>query len=348
MLDLMPMRLIVCLIALSQLTGCYYAQAVRGQLELMSKREPISEVAAGTGDGALRARLALALEVREFASRELGLPDNRSYRSYADLGRPYALWNVVAAGEFSVEPLRWCFPVAGCIAYRGYFAETAAQRYADKLAAKGYDVSVTGVPAYSTLGRFADPLLNTMLAHGDLYTASLIFHELAHQQLYVRGDTAYNEAFATVIEEEGVQRWLQARGEPGRVAAYEQGKARQAEFAHLVRDTRGRLEKIYARDLPDTVMREHKAAAFADMRARYRAMRDERWDGFDGYDGFFDRELNNAHLALISTYHDLVPALRRLLELTGGDMDAFYDAAARLGRHSPDARRAQLEVLLAE
>lgn len=320
------MRTLLVLVVLVHLTACYYTQAVRGQLEMMAKRTPIERVIEETGDAALRERLTAVLEIRAFASRELGLPDNRSYRSYADLGRPYAVWNVVAAGEFSVDPVTWCFPVAGCVAYRGYFNEAAARRFAGRLSDQGYDVTVEGVAAYSTLGRFADPVLNTMIGGDEVRLAALIFHELAHQRVYVKGDTAFNEAFATVVEEAGVRRWLEDRGRQDRLESYLASQARHAQFTDLLRGTRERLRDLYASDLPEHVMRERKAAGFDALRARYRALRDGEWSGWRGYDAFFDRELNNAHLVSVATYHDRVPGLRARLAACDDDLGCFYAA----------------------
>ena len=190
------------------LGGCYLMQATRGQLTVMKLRQPIDTVIArkDTSD-TLKAQLIRARDIRDFASRELGLPDNGAYRSYADIGRPYVVWNVVATPEFSVQPLEWCFPIAGCVAYRGYFNEKAAKDFAADLKARGRDVVVGGVPAYSTLGHIADPLLNTVINYGQLDLAALVFHELAHQVAYLPGDSSFNEAFATAVEEAGVARY---------------------------------------------------------------------------------------------------------------------------------------------
>ena len=199
----------VALIAVSSV-GCYLLQSVRGQLSLMSKREPISAVIdKPSTPAALRVQLEAVTAIRDFASHDLGLPDNGSYRAYADVGRPYVVWNVVAAPEFSVDPKLWCYPIVGCVAYRGYFAEAGARRFAAGLRTDGLDVVVGGVAAYSTLGHFDDPILNTMMEWDDVELAAIIFHELTHQLLYVANDASFNEAFATTVEEEGVRRWLE-------------------------------------------------------------------------------------------------------------------------------------------
>ena len=207
-----PARLLAAAAAIAALQGCYYAHLAAGQMEMNRKREPIAEVIARPGtDESLKRRLELASRARDFAMSDLGLPDNGSYRTFADLGRRYATWNVFAAEEFSVEPKRWCFPVAGCVSYRGYFDEKRAARESAKLAERGYDVHVGPSVAYSTLGHLRDPVLNTMLGYGDIELAAFIFHELAHQAVYAPGDSDFNEAFATVVEVEGLRRWFSAR-----------------------------------------------------------------------------------------------------------------------------------------
>lgn len=311
------------------LQGCYYGQAIRGQMELLNKREPIDALIAdpATPD-ALRERLELARAIRTFASDELGLPDNASYTTYADLGRPYAVWNVTATKEFSVGPVVWCFPFVGCVPYRGYFNEDAAHAFADKYRESGHDVRVGGVSAYSTLGWFSDPLLNTMLVRDEIELAAVVFHELAHQQLYVKGDTAFNEAFATVVEEEGVRRWLAAQGRPDAIDEYRARRARSERFAELLRATRNVLRQIFESDSSPEAMRAAKVIAYDALRTRYRQVRDEEWGGFAGYDRWFERELNNADLAAVGTYNDRAPALRALLESLDYDLDAFYRAAS--------------------
>lgn len=325
------MRVTLVLMLCVFLQGCYYLQAARGQVEILSKREPVSELidAPGTPEP-LRERLRLAREIRAFASDELLLPNNRSYTDYVDLGRPYVVWSVVAAPEFAVQPVRWCFPIAGCVSYRGYFRKAAADGFAERQRRRGYDVRIGGVAAYSTLGWFADPLLSTMVRDDEVELAALLFHELAHQVVYVRGDTQFNEAFATVVEEEGVRQWLAHRAEPERIAQYHARRARQADFARLIAETRDALKDLYARELSADEMRAEKAHAFVALRTRYHAVRDGAWNGYEGYDRWFDRELNNADLAAVATYNDRIPELRTLLESLGGDLAAFYEAAPAL------------------
>jgi predicted aminopeptidase len=334
----MQLRLLIVLAALGPLAGCYVLESARGQLDLNARRVPVARLLAAPDTAAeLRSQLALASRVRDFASRELALPDNDSYRSYADFGRPYVVWNVFAAPEFAVDPRTWCFPVVGCVAYRGYFSERRARDYALELEARGDDVAVNGVPAYSTLGHFADPLLNTMLRWDDTEIAALVFHELAHQLLYVKGDTAFNEAFATVVERDGVRRWLEAAGRPEALAEYRAREARYLEVAALVTAGRARLRELYASDLPPAAMRAAKAEEFARLRAEYQSRRAALGDG---YGWLFGAGLNNARLLAVATYQDCVPGLEARLAALGGDLPRFYAAARALARLAPAARHA--------
>jgi len=329
-------------------TFAYYGQAVVGHLDVVSRAQPIEvRLADPATPPELRARLARALEIREFATRELALPDNGSYRAYADLGRPYAVWNVFAAPEFSVEPRRSCFPVVGCVSYRGYYAQADADAYAAGLRAEGYDVFVYGVPAYSTLGWFDDPVLNTFVRYPDAELARLVFHELAHQLVYVQGDTMFNESFAVAVEEEGVRRWLARHGDEAGRAAYATMRARRAEFVRLVLDYRARLEALYREPLTDEAKRAGKARLLGEMEADYRALKAQRWGGWGGYDRWFGQGVNNAQLASVATYEELVPAFRALLAREDGDMGRFYAEVRRLAQLDAGARAAALAALAA-
>ncbi len=330
--------------------GCttlsYYGQAVVGHLDVVSRSQSIeARLADPSTPPELRAQLARALEIREFATRELGLPDNGSYRAYADLGRPYVVWNVFAAPEFSVEPRQSCFPIVGCVSYRGYYARADADAFAAGLRAEGYDVFVYGVPAYSTLGWFDDPVLNTFVRYPDAELARLVFHELAHQLVYVKGDTVFNESFAVAVEEEGVRRWLERHGTAASRAAYPEMRARRAGFVGLVLDYRARLEAFYREPLADAEKRAGKARLLARMEADYRALKAERWGGWGGYDLWFEKGVNNAQLASVATYEELVPAFRALLAREGGDMGRFYAEVRRLAQLDAGARAAALAAL---
>lgn len=344
---LLPLLLFACL----PLGGCgtagYYSQAVSGHVSLMSKRVPIEQVIADPATPeAVRERLRVALAARAFAIAELGLPDNGSYTRYVQLDRTAVVYNVFAAPEFSLEPKTWCFPVAGCVVYRGYFSQQAAERNAAKYAAQGYDTWVGGAAAYSTLGRFEDPVLSTMLYAEDARLAGLLFHELAHQRLYVKGDSAFNEAFATAVEEEGVRRWLGSMGRDAELAAWQATEARMRAFELLVARTRGRLQEVYSSGAGETGMRAAKQDAFAQLEREYRALR-ETWNGWGGYDRWFETPLNNARLVPSATYRSLVPAFHVLLNRAGGDLEAFYAAAERLAALSQAERDAEMRLLLA-
>jgi predicted aminopeptidase len=279
----------------------------------------------------LRAQLKSVTAIRDFASRELGLPDNGSYRKYADIGRPYVVWNVVAAPEFSIEPKRWCFPIVGCVAYRGYFVEARAQRFADGLRGKGFDVVVGGVAAYSTLGHFDDPILSTMVNWNDVELAAIIFHELTHQLLYVSNDAAFNEALATTVEEEGVKRWLEASGRTADLAQHLLEQQRYLEAIALMNATREELGTLYASGLPASLMRERKREAFEALREAYAARR-ALWGGRGPFDAWFAKDLNNAHLASIATYFACVPGFERELKAAGGNLPAFYRRVRELAK----------------
>ena len=282
---------------------------------------------------------------REFASRELGLPDNKSYRSYADIGRPFVVWNVVAAPEFSVHPRRWCFPVAGCVAYRGYFHKARARDFALSLEAQGFDVALDGVPAYSTLGKFADPVLSSMLRYGDDQLAATIFHELAHQLLYVRDDSEFNEAFATTVEDAGLERWLAQQGAPQRMQRFRAAQADEAAFVALLARFRGELAGLYASGAAPAEMRERKAAILARLAADIRALERSQGGGYALYEEWIGEGLNNARLASVATYFDCVPGFRRLLAESGGDLAALLCGGARAGaRAARGAPRAPVQL----
>jgi len=323
------------------LSGCYLMQAAAGQWDVVSNSRPIKQVLADPATpAATRERLVLATRAREFAVRELALADGSSFRKYADLGRPYVLWNVVATPEFSIEPRRWCFPVAGCVVYRGYFKESQARSLALRLSARGDDVAIGGVAAYSTLGHLPDPLFNTMLNWGESRFVGTIFHELAHERLYVPGDSEFNEAFASVVEDAGVRRWFQAQGRTPDLAAYQLAVSREVEFTALLRDVRDRLAALYAGGLPVDDTRVGKQREFGRLKFAYEQLR-QRWGGYAGYDAWFARSLNNAHLASGATYHDCVPGLRHELD-AAGSLPTFFDRAAALARLDGAQRHALL------
>jgi len=339
-------RALLLAAACTLLSGCgtlYLTQAASGQWQVLRQRVPIDTLLADPRTPpALRAHLQEVRAAREFASRELGLPDNGSYRSYADIGRPYVVWNVVAAPEFSVSPKRWCFPIAGCVAYRGYFREQRAREFAASLAVRGFDVSVDGVPAYSTLGKFADPVLSSMLRYGDDELAATIFHELAHQLLYVRDDSEFNEAFATTVEEAGLERWLTHQGASQRLQQLRERQAHAGEFVSLLAHSRARLARLYASEAAREQMRAGKAQILTALAADIHALERREGVSYPLYEEWIAEGLNNARLASVSTYFDCVPGFTRLLAQAGNDLSRFYAAARELARQPRALRHARL------
>jgi predicted aminopeptidase len=317
-------------------SGCgtpYLMQAASGEWHVMHAREPIAQVIADPKTPSpLRERLRVVSEAREFATRELKLPDNESYRSYADIGRDYVVWNVVATPEFSVVPRHWCFPVAGCVSYRGYFHESAARKFAGEMAAQGFDVAIDPVPAYSTLGKFADPVLSSMMRYGEDELVATIFHELAHQLLYVRDDSAFNEAVATTVEDAGLERWLQQQGSLARMQAFRQEGAREEQFLKLLANARAQLAALYASGVPPGQMRAGKQQLLAALGESIHAFEKREQVSYPLYDQWIGQGLNNARLASVATYYDCVPGFRRLLAQEHGDLPAFYAAARALAK----------------
>ncbi len=345
------LRIIVAGLVLAT-SGCanvgYYFQSVAGQLDIWRRERPVDEVLKDpAAPSVLKEKLAKVQAIRDFASRELGLPDNGSYRRYADLGRPYVVWNVFAAPEFSTKPVQWCFLFAGCVGYRGYFAEADAKRLAAELAGTGKDVHIGGVPAYSTLGWFPDPVLNTFVHYPEAEIARIVFHELSHQVVYAGDDTMFNESFAVAVEREGMRRWLAQPGNEKLRAGYEQGRERHAQFVQLIAAYRGKVEALYARALPAPEMREGKAAILRGMQDDYQRIR-AGWNGFAGYDAWFARPPNNAMLASVAIYTRYVPAFEALLEREGRDLPKFYAAVRALAALTREERVARLQALARE
>ena len=336
---------IFCLLVGGCSTAAYYAQAVEGHLRLMIKTRPIPDLLADAAtDPVLRQQLERASTIRDFASRELALPDNRNYRSYADLERPFVVWNVFAAPEFSVELQPWCMLFIGCVNYRGYYDQSEARRYADELSAMGADTYIGGVPAYTTLGYFNDPLLNTFLRFGDQEVARVVFHELAHQLVYAKGDTVFNESFATAVENEGVRRWLAQTATPEQVQNFAIQQQRKAQFRQLVADCRDKLRTLYAESQPADAKLQGKVDLIDDMKRRYVDLKTS-WGGYSGYDPWFSQPLNNATLGSVSLYTKWVPAFQALLEQEGGDLSRFYRRVAVLAELAKAERAVALDQL---
>jgi predicted aminopeptidase len=324
----------------------YYAQTVSGQMDVLRRRQPITQLLQDESQTPeLRDKLETVVRIRRFASTVLKLPDNGSYTSYVQLGRRYAVWNVFAAPEFSLQLREWCFPVAGCVRYRGYFRESAALDYARGLAAAGFDTYVGGAAAYSTLGWFDDPVFSSLIGFSDARLAGVIFHELAHQQLYIEDDTAFNEGFAMTVELEGVAVWLQSNADAAEAVEYAAFLARQDDFVALVKQTREQLQSLYESDATRAEKRREKARLFAAMGSAYLSLK-RGWGSYDGYDAWFADGLNNAKLAAVGTYRDYVPWFHRLFQQAGGDFAAFYRTAAAIGALPKDQRLERLQDLV--
>ena len=340
------------LASLGLTSGCstvgYYAQAAAGHADVMRRSRPVADWLADPGTPpALRSRLILSQRLRDFAATELKLPDNSSYRRFADLERPAAVWNVVAAPALSLTLKTWCFPVMGCVGYRGFFDRGAADALAAQLRAEGLEVSVYGVPAYSTLGFSnwlgGDPLLNTFIGWPEGELARMIFHELAHQVAYAADDTTFNESFATAVERIGARAWLQHRADSAALAEQQRTDERRQQFRQLALRWRGALETLYAAELPTAEKLERKAELMAALRADFALIKAERWGGFAGYDDWLARA-NNASFGVLAAYNELVPEFERLFERSGRDHQAFHAQVRVLAALPREQRRAKLIV----
>jgi predicted aminopeptidase len=332
-------------------TGCaqlsYYAQATQGQLGLVASAKPIDQWLADPNvSDQLKQRLTRTQQIRKFAVQELELPDNGSYTKYADLNRPYVVWNVIATPELSMKPVQWCFPIAGCVDYRGYYRKEDAQRFANDLRSQGYEVRISGVPAYSTLGWFDDPVMSTFIAYPEAEVARMLFHELAHQVAYAPGDTPFNESFATTVESIGVEQWLDKHGNPDSRERYREFRQRKRDFIDLLTQHRLRLEEVFASDISDDEKRNQKALVIASLKQAYHQIRDQKWGGYSGYDQWFNEPITNAHFVLVATYEELVPAFQAL-HAKSGSLKKFYANVQAMAKQDKARRREQLALLFA-
>jgi len=336
-------RLLLVLAIGVNASGCYYMQAAAGQWSVLRKSEPIGEVIADSDTSdELAHRLRLVQDARQFSIDELGLPDNESYRKYADIERDFVIWNVFAAPEFSLQPKQWCFPVAGCVSYRGYFSKEAAVNESERLAKRGYDVAVGGVTAYSTLGRFNDPVLSSMMRWDDVELVGVLFHELAHQVLYIKNDTAFNESFATAVEEFGLERWLHANGQSEEMNEYRQRREFRQLLMALVSDAREDLGAYFAANVDDNEKRRRKAARLEQLGADIRAeMQRAGRDSTNWSSG----ELNNARLVPMTLYEGRLSSFRALLAQCEHDIRCFYTRAAALSKLDKATRKLRLDKL---
>ena len=333
------------------LSGCstvgYYAQSINGELNILAKRQSISQLIQSKDiSPELKQKLTTVLRIREFSTRQLDLPDNGSYLSYVDLHRPYVVWNVFAAPEFTLELKKWCFLFAGCVGYRGYFSQQEALEFAKSMQAKGYDVYVGGVDAYSTLGWFDDPLLSTVIKYDDVHLAGLIFHELAHQKIYIKNDTAFNEGYAHTVELEGIKRWMVFNGTPGMDSKYQESTRRRKDFVKLITGTGEKLKQLYSSQLPDVIKKNRKEQIFHAMRSEYLHIKEQQWGGYSGYDAWFSDDLNNAKLLSITTYTDYVPAFKALFKNENENFKKFFAAVREIGELPEAERKKRLDQLL--
>ncbi len=345
-------------------SGCntlnFYRQAAVGEYHILSSEMPVEKVLKDPKTSPrLKERLELVQQFRAFAEHELKLPVDGQYLKYADLHRPFVVWNVEAAREFSLEPRSWWYPLVGSLEYRGFFSEPAAQKYGATLKKKGYDVYVAGVEAYSTLGWFKDPLLNTFIFNRDADLAETLFHELGHQRVFARGDEDFNEAFATTVGQEGATRWLKQKGNQDALDQYREELKRNDQFVHLIMRTRDQLIALYGdkrtpegklkathpeRRMGANELRAKKKAIFDAFQQEYLRLK-QSWGGSKEYDEWFNRNVNNAQLNSVAAYYDLLPGFQRILELNGGDFEKFYVESERLSKLTRKERQQWLRTL---
>ncbi len=345
--------------------GCenlrYYNQAINGQYQILTTKRSIDKlIKDGETPADLKQKLQLVVDIRRYAQKELKLPVDGQYLQYADVHRRFVVWNVYAADEFSLEPKSWTFPIVGKATYRGYFSEKAARDYAARLKKQGYDVHVGGIEAYSTVGWFHDPVLNTFINNSGVDLAETLFHELAHQTAFAKGDTDFNEALATAIAEEGLRRWISTTATPQAAAEYRASLERKDQFIRLVMNTRQQLENLYRQSTPPNTQlaslstvpvragdkRQRKELIIEGLRQEYQRLKTEKWGGNPEYDSWFSKPINNAKLNTVATYYELVPAFNRLLDKCKGDLPLFYRELRKIARLPKAERQATLEKLL--
>jgi predicted aminopeptidase len=347
----MVKRFLMLGVLLGGLSGCssinYYMQSISGQMEIWRKEKPIESLLQDPQiEPGLKVKLEDVLQIRQFASKELLLPDNQSYKVYANLERPFVAWNVFATDEFSVKPQEWCFPIAGCVGYRGYFSKSDAEQFADNLKSQGHDIFIGGVPAYSTLGWFDDPILNTFIHYSKPDLARLIFHELAHQLVYVPNDSVFNESFAVAVEQEGMRRWFAQYGSAEQREKFDLIHQRHTQFAALLLKYRKKLNDLYNSEAPLQEKRIQKNQLFTDLRVEYQQIKANLWNGYNGYDKWMAQDLNNAALLSVAIYSLKVPAFETLLKQKNGDLKQFYEAVKEMSAWPNEERNQRLSSLI--
>jgi predicted aminopeptidase len=341
----MKLLRVLLILYLLNTPGCttlgYYGQTIAGQMELLQKQQAVGSLLSDARiSPELKQKLMDIQSILDYAHTELGLPDNGSYRRYAELGRDYIVWNVFAAPEFSLEPKQWCYLLIGCTTYRGYFRQQEADAYARTLQQTGWEVSVNGVKAYSTLGWLRDPLLSSMMHRDNWEIARLLFHELAHQVIYIPGDTEFNEAFADAVAGIGLRRWL-ADKHPDQTMTVRSALQKEESLYELLFEVRDRFDRLYQSGQPETVMRERKAQLHAELITEYQALK-QRWNNDNRYDRWMNTGINNASLAALSTYRALVPAFESVFQAHDQDLTRLYKWAGQLVHCNREQR---IEVL---
>ncbi len=326
------------------ISGCstvhYYAQSIQGQFEIIQKRQNISHLLDNNDlSNSLRKKLETVLELREFSINQLGLPNNNSYLSYADLERNFVIWNIFATEEFSLYPIKWCYLIVGCLDYRGYFLESDAKQHATVLKEQGYDIYLGGVSAYSTLGWFDDPVLNTMLRWSDIQLATVMFHELAHQQLYIKNDTEFNESYAEAVATIGVIKWLEQSPDNNLLFEYMQSKSQEKQFIALIMKYKSLLSELYLSETSKELMRGQKEVIFKQMEDEYK-MLSRHWRK-DHYTHWFSTGLNNAKLAAIVTYRQYTSSFISIFNKLDRDLDRFYSLIISLS-HCKQMKRKEI------
>jgi len=328
------------------LSGCstlaYYAQSIHGHIEILSQRQPINKyLQERSRDSDTARKLRLVLDLLAFSNNELHLPDNGSYRSYSDIGREFVIWNVFATPRLSLQPEQWCYLIVGCLNYRGYYSKADAIGFTRKLDAQDFDVFMGGVAAYSTLGWFNDPVLNTMLRWNDAYLAKVIFHELAHQKLYIKDDTEFNEAFADTVAMIATGLWLRKTGSLKEYREFLMQQKYDRQFIELILEYKHKLSLLYASAQSDEDKLVQKQIIFHDLQDQFSHLRTS-WLDYNVYDSWIEKDLNNAKLAAFATYRELIPAFMVLYEASGNDLETFYQRVIDLSHCKKDARRQRL------
>ena len=324
----------------------YYWEKIQGHAEIVNNQVPVQDVIDNPETSSIvRERLINVQAARDFATKVLQLPDNESYRNYVDIGRENAVWTVVATQPYSIKPKEWCFFIVGCLSYRGYFSKQKADEFAEELKKQNMDVYVSGTKAYSTLGWFNDPLLSSMLYKSEAYRVGIIFHELAHQKIYVEDDTASNEAFASTVELEGVKTWFNQAEKKHMYKDYLISRQRDEDFKNLLKQTRRQLNTLYNNESKKVDVEKQKVKVFELLQVAYKEFK-HRWDNYSGYDKWMSNKLNNAHLALISTYNDRIPAFQALFKKANYDYKSFYEKVEQLMSIEKNKRIIELDNLM--